>query len=941
MAEPREKDFEQFTEKDNYTIYSNCLALGDDRTQLGSGSQPSPSSVASDIAAIVGSAVTSEHTRVHSLAKAESLTPKNLMAYPPRPASSTRAELKDYVFCFHDRVLIWLLLTAPLVLFLLFLTGLGFGHEVHRELNNHYWVAQALVSLVSLCLLLLYVCDGFQGFGGPYSNWIHSVLGLCALAVGVACLLGVDEYPTAPGILCMLLTTSVMLAVRTQLFSSKGGTIFGRIIWTRSPGVRVRLQDYLHSCSLGLLVNFLIVYATWMLWVLWLDNTWDAKKEDYGHRAECDDEDMAESGACLEAYLLWAWPALIGGMTGVFGLIMFYLSNSMQVDSRLKELRRLAKSKIKRVVKIRKSELESVVEERPGEEGKAEGEEPRTPPERAQDARLTDNGCDSSAFISDDEESDSDDGAEADDDAEADGSVEDGKDGGAGTQAGKGAKQARVPLAVRLLGTLLGTTVVALWVAASLAGADMRLTEVVVHFSLITFVLLAVLIIASTGWSELTNQMEHNTFAKKVKNSLHSDLAKAFLLLMACPLIIALAFISRINMMIRVSGMFRPVLRGPRGHKADTVISVPNGAYLGPAPLAPNDPNRKSKKTPKQLVRVLGGPLTPKVSVFLSELFVNPTGVLTKALWIGVVYFTLQIGVGKVVIVLLSWFNEVLAGMPAAAVIFVFFVVGISLFLLPPVPGVPVYLAGGIIVVGRFEEPLGYWGAIFLCTAMCFVIKLCACAIQQKGFGERMSCYVSVRKTVGINSVTIRAIRVVLQTKGLSVGKVSILCGGPDWPTSVLCGILRLDLFEMLLGTTPVLPIYLFWTVLAGAFQLKEGSYWEALANLLLIVSGATMGLTSVAAMYSIDRTLTERRKEIDAIPVDEEVLKEEVKDAEYEAAYAEAIRWQRVPCWLRATLAVGVMLMSGSNWMFALWDTDCFRAFNVTDSIDSDLGGD
>jgi hypothetical protein len=76
-------------------------------------------------------------------------------------------------------------------------------------------------------------------------------------------------------------------------------------------------------------------------------------------------------------------------------------------------------------------------------------------------------------------------------------------------------------------------------------------------------------------------------------------------------------------------------------------------------------------------------------------------------------------------------------------------------------------------------------------------------------FGENLSDRVAVRRLVGMNSMTLRAIRHCLAQKGLTPAKVAILCGGPDWPTSVLCGILRLPLYECLLGTLPVYPIYL------------------------------------------------------------------------------------------------------------------------------------
>ena len=66
--------------------------------------------------------------------------------------------------------------------------------------------------------------------------------------------------------------------------------------------------------------------------------------------------------------------------------------------------------------------------------------------------------------------------------------------------------------------------------------------------------------------------------------------------------------------------------------------------------------------------------------------------------------------------------------------------------------------------------------------------------------------YVGVRRAVGVNSITIRAIkRVLTETHGMSVGKTMILVGGPDWPTSVLTGIIGCDLVPMIAGTVPVI----------------------------------------------------------------------------------------------------------------------------------------
>merc|ERR1711871_1744195 len=91
-----------------------------------------------------------------------------------------------------------------------------------------------------------------------------------------------------------------------------------------------------------------------------------------------------------------------------------------------------------------------------------------------------------------------------------------------------------------------------------------------------------------------------------------------------------------------------------------------------------------------------------------------------------------------------------------------------------------------------------------------------------------------------VNSVTIRAIRKILSSPGLSWSKVCILCGGPDWPTSVLTGILRLNLASMLCGSMPIIFL-IVPTVAAGALQLKVGGVKDnskATADAILAVAG-------------------------------------------------------------------------------------------------------
>ena len=122
----------------------------------------------------------------------------------------------------------------------------------------------------------------------------------------------------------------------------------------------------------------------------------------------------------------------------------------------------------------------------------------------------------------------------------------------------------------------------------------------------------------------------------------------------------------------------------------------------------------------------------------------------------------------------------------------------------------------------------GFFNSLALAAGLAYVMKIFAHVLQQKMFGEMLSGRVGIRAMVGVNSGAIKAIRFILSKPGISLAKasclaprphsgghdprpdrvpphprpcsprpappppprslaqVSILCGGPDWPTSVL-----------------------------------------------------------------------------------------------------------------------------------------------------------
>lgn len=269
-------------------------------------------------------------------------------------------------------------------------------------------------------------------------------------------------------------------------------------------------------------------------------------------------------------------------------------------------------------------------------------------------------------------------------------------------------------------------------------------------------------------------------------------------------------------------------------------------------------------------------------------------------------------------------------------------VIGIIMFLFPPIPGVPIYFTAGIILVAAGESTLGVPMAMAYTCGVCMVLKLMACAMQQVGIGASMRKNVAVRQAVGVNSELMRTVKLCLQKPGYSAVKVAILVGGPDWPTSVLCGVLELPLLPMLIGTLPVIVI-IVPTVLSGSFvYLAENYTWAGTASAIsMSVTGLVIMAMPAIMMYHVEKAMEEEKEALAAMPLDKEVLKADANQEQQRLLYLEVTKWKSMPKWMKANLVVGNLLMFVACNLALGAGGACFKTFSMSDSIEKDLGGD
>ena len=470
-----------------------------------------------------------------------------------------------------------------------------------------------------------------------------------------------------------------------------------------------------------------------------------------------------------------------------------------------------------------------------------------------------------------------------------------------------------------------------MWVSVSISGAEMGLADDILQFALLFCSMMLVVCVNMIGYDNLRDKLGSMQITQKLGEYSQSNFAKGMLIALTLPILPAFLLLSACIRQARIFGLSMANTK----RDADADFEYFTAAGWG----------------------------------MLKWLFSDVTAVFTWTAYIAMFYFIIDVGVGKGAVLFLGWMIGVMKDYSPAVVLVCFVLLGVGMFLLPPVPGPPVYLTGGVLLVGSMEDSMGFWGASFVCIFVCWLVKLLSCSLQQKWFGEGLGGYVGVRYTVGINSKQMRAIRYCLMQPGFSPAKVAILCGGPDWPTSVLCGILRVPLYESVLGTSPVLVLYLAYTVLAGAFMLKtngecasanaataadavlspsasaappaehaevgSANYWEMASAVSLGMAMVCMSCTSFAALYFMEHTIEHKKAECEAFPVDEEVEAREIKVQAKQVAYKHVTRWGNLPPLDRALLGAAVVCMTAACHLAGNFGSHCFATFTVTCTVE------
>jgi len=438
---------------------------------------------------------------------------------------------------------------------------------------------------------------------------------------------------------------------------------------------------------------------------------------------------------------------------------------------------------------------------------------------------------------------------------------------------------------------------VVLWTTAGINGSDMGFSNVVIATSGVAIVLLVVSATFIIGLHELWIGLCNSNIRKKVKWIVGSDWGKAFGVWTIGPLIVLFVYAEKFKCKIQ---MYRLI----PGHRA-----VPN----------------------------YGSHVTMWASSW------NWTNVAHKTVILGVAYMTVNVIINKFTFILFSVINNWVAGqnMTLLAVTMLFMAIGILMFLNPAIPGVPVYVSGGIMLVAAMKNDFNFWISILYTWCICLLLKLTAVVFQQKIIGEKFGSYVSIRKFISVNSNAVKSLRIILEEPGLTVNKVLVLCGGPDWPTSVTTGILKLNVFQMLLGTLPV-AFLILPCVISGAFLLRvdEDPIWSSLSTLAIGISFVIQMGSMLAAAHAIESVASRETEKMGMIPIDDEVHRYTLSKRHIKVARLHASSWQNVPwpCKLLSIGSIAIIIIS-TDLSFFLGSL-CFKDFQIQSSVEVALDG-
>jgi hypothetical protein len=142
----------------------------------------------------------------------------------------------------------------------------------------------------------------------------------------------------------------------------------------------------------------------------------------------------------------------------------------------------------------------------------------------------------------------------------------------------------------------------------------------------------------------------------------------------------------------------------------------------------------------------------------------NWSSVAPKAMRVGLGFICIIVGLQKMLTLFFVWFIAIVAYTPPGATTAIFIATGtvrprrrtqphicVAILTLPPqgllvfipwMAGVPVYLAGGVVVTAAFNELFGFWPAVGIAVAVTTATKAIAVFVLHRFLGAVRCCII-------------------------------------------------------------------------------------------------------------------------------------------------------------------------------------------------------
>jgi len=209
---------------------------------------------------------------------------------------------------------------------------------------------------------------------------------------------------------------------------------------------------------------------------------------------------------------------------------------------------------------------------------------------------------------------------------------------------------------------------------------------------------------------------------------------------------------------------------------------------------------------------------------------------------------------------------------------------------------------------------------------------------MQMQIGMQLGKSQAIRHTVGLHTPLIRAIEIILREEKFSFNKFGVINGGPDWPTSVFCGILGLKPLPILLWTLPTITIVVP-AVIAGATVGEKGP-WETVNAITAIMALLFQGTFGFLALRAVSAVTDKHKDELSKQkPELQDLVDLDKLEEEQTRKLAARTQWRDLPRLPRVLMGITASVSVSVAFFLGLAKSRCIREFQLGADYTKPLG--